>query len=285
MPSRLVLVELVEEVLRLALKRVGPLGAGLHDVGEDEQGETDQDRQHHHELDRDLCSFFHQEFGLEGHKKEPFISPFNERGYQAVKGFARSNYLMKFTRRELTDLLVSWLTISVAFAFVLGRGLLNLAGFVAAFPITLVAVGTGFIFHELAHRQVALRFGAQAAYRAWPVGLVFALFMSLTGFVFAAPGAVYIHGPHITRKQNGLISLAGPAANIGIAIIFFLVSLLVEGSFLQTLSFFTVYINVFLAAFNLLPIYPLDGSKVFAWSRVVWGLIFFPLVFILFFVL
>jgi Zn-dependent protease len=212
-------------------------------------------------------------------------SPFNEALNQAFKGFARSKYLMKFTRRELIDLIVSWLTISVAFAFVLGQGLLNLAGFVAVFPITLVAVGTGFIFHELAHRQVALRFGAQAAYRAWPVGLVFALFMSLTGFVFAAPGAVYIYGPHINRKQNGLISLAGPAANIGIALVFLTVLFLAENSFLAQLAFFTVYVNVFLAAFNLLPVFPLDGSKVFAWSRTVWGLLFFPLVFILLFVL
>ena len=192
---------------------------------------------------------------------------------------------MKFSRKELTDLLVSWLTISAAFALVLSPGFLNLAGFAEVFPITLVAVGTGFIFHELAHRQVALRFGAQAAYRAWPVGLVFALIMSLTGFVFAAPGAVYIYGPHINRRQNGIISLAGPAANVGIALIFFTLFLLVENSFIRQLSFFTVYINLFLAAFNLLPIYPLDGSKVFAWSRTIWVLIFVPLAFILLFVL
>jgi Zn-dependent protease len=191
---------------------------------------------------------------------------------------------MDISRKELTDLIVSWLTISVAFAIVLSPGFLNLSAFAAAFPITLVAVGTGFIFHELAHRQVALRFGAHAAYRAWPVGLIFALLISLGGFIFAAPGAVYIHG-NINRKQNGLISLAGPAANLVIALIAFILLTLIENSFLSQIAFFTMYINIFLAGFNLLPVYPLDGSKVFAWNKGVWALVFLPLAFLYFFIL
>ncbi|MDI6855821.1 MAG: site-2 protease family protein, partial [Candidatus Thermoplasmatota archaeon] len=81
------------------------------------------------------------------------------------------------------------------------------------FPIALLAVATGFLLHELMHKLVAQKYGCWAEYRAFPFGLVLALLMSAAGFVFAAPGAVYIMGS-ITKKENGKISLAGPLINI-----------------------------------------------------------------------
>jgi Zn-dependent protease len=179
---------------------------------------------------------------------------------------------------EIIDLTVSWLTISAAFAFVFSGGLgglLNFGKFFIIFPISTIAVGTGFIFHELAHRQVAIKFGAHAEYRAWNIGLVFALLSAFMGFIFAAPGAVYIYGPHITRKQNGIISLAGPATNIAVAITFLLLSLFLKGSnFIDLIIMLGARINFFLAMFNLIPFGPLDGRKVFIWSPQIWGAFF-----------
>jgi Zn-dependent protease len=188
---------------------------------------------------------------------------------------------------ERNDLIISWLTISLAFALVFSGTILSfkIMDFVSAFPIALVAVGTGFIFHELAHRYVAIKFGAHAKYKAWSAGLIFAIVMALvTGFVFAAPGAVYIYGPHLSRKKNGLISLAGPAANIVIGLGFLALSKIVTASgFIGDVIFYAYAINFFLAAFNLLPINPLDGSKVFAWDPKIWAIFFLPLVFAIFF--
>jgi len=95
------------------------------------------------------------------------------------------------------------------------------------------------------------------------------------GFVFAAPGAVVIytafrdgHGVRqvgLTAKQNAFISAAGPAMNIMIALLF----LPIAG---QNVFFSTVvYINSFLALFNLLPFPPLDGSKIIWYNFLLWG--------------
>lgn len=187
--------------------------------------------------------------------------------------------------REMRDLLISWLTISVAFSLVLSRNFLNVFSFFEAFPIALAGVGTGFILHELAHKYVAIRYGARAEFRAWTIGLAFAIIIPLITFgnlLFAAPGAVYISG-NVSRKQNGIISLAGPLTNILVGIVFLLLSVGAGYGFFYTLFSSVAMINLFLAAFNLIPIFPLDGSKVLAWNAVVWAVFFVPLAFLFFF--
>ncbi|MBI5884715.1 site-2 protease family protein [archaeon] len=181
---------------------------------------------------------------------------------------------------EAKHLVVSWLTISLAFAWAVGGFAFSTIWFYL--PVMLLAVGTGFILHELAHKYVAMHFGAHAEYRMWVNGLILALFMALLlGVVFAAPGAVYIYGPHITRKQNGLISIAGILTNIFIGSIFLLLGL---AGFIPGISFLVMQVNYFLALFNLIPIMPLDGSKVFAWNKGIWAAAFIPLLLVFVFI-
>ena len=54
----------------------------------------------------------------------------------------------------------------------------------------------------------------------WVQGLILAIVTAAFGFVFAAPGAVYIQGEYISKEENGKISIAGPLINIGLAILF-----------------------------------------------------------------
>lgn len=195
-------------------------------------------------------------------------------------------------RREINDLLISWITISIAFAWIQvnvfsPNGATDLAQ--ALIPM-LVAVGTGFVLHELAHKYVAIHYGAHAEFRAWREGLILAIVLAITvGFVFAAPGAVYVLGNRITAKQNGIISLAGPVTNILIALAFGLLLALWHptGGLLFETILAVMQVNLFLAAFNMIPVFPLDGSKVFMWSKGVWlaaiavaaaGVVFFPVV-------
>jgi len=188
-----------------------------------------------------------------------------------------------FSRIEVRDIIVAWLALGLAFSLsvlsrtdLIGGGGFNAASFADYFVLAILTVGPGFVFHELSHKFVARRYGFWAEFRMWPMGLILALMTSLLGFIFAAPGATYISGTNISKAENGKISLAGPMVNIGIAIIFLPLAIFGTG-FLGDLGSFGAYINIFLALFNMLPIGPLDGSKVFKWSFPVWIIVFAPL--------
>ena len=179
--------------------------------------------------------------------------------------------MFKFTSKEIRDLIISFIVIALGFTILYSNG--DYSHFTLIFPVVMIGVGAGFIFHELGHKFVAMHYGYYAEYELWPTGLVIALVSSFFGFIFAAPGAVVIYSNGMEEKTNGIISIAGPIVNIVLGLIFFLILGLL-GDFVYTEMGAIIYlicmlgtrINFFLAAFNLLPIPPLDGSKVISWS-------------------
>ena len=187
--------------------------------------------------------------------------------------------MFRFTGKEIRDLIISFIVIALGFTILYSNG--DYSHVTLIFPVVMIGVGAGFIFHELGHKFVAMHYGYYAEYELWPTGLLIALVSSFFGFIFAAPGAVVIYSNGMEKKTNGLISIAGPIVNIILGLIFFLIwgSL---GDFIYTETGAIVYlicvlgtrINFFLAAFNLLPIPPLDGSKVMSWSVPVWLITF-----------
>lgn len=192
---------------------------------------------------------------------------------------------LEFSGKELVDLAAAWVALSVAFALLLDpvhTGTVPVSAFVSTVAVSVVTVGVGFLLHELAHKVVAVRFGQIAEFRA-DYGMLFLAIMSaLVGFLFAAPGAVY-HRGRITARQNGLISVAGPVTNLGLAALFFPLlfapAVLGDGgvsSVLREAGHLGVLINVFLAAFNMLPYGPLDGKSVWRWSKLVFVAVFVP---------
>lgn len=181
-----------------------------------------------------------------------------------------------FSKVEITQILISVAALTAAFTIVLMGGVFGDIGkyttldWIFALGVSAVVSVTGFLLHELAHKFVAQHYGAWAEFRMYPTGLLFAVVFAFLGFLFAAPGAVYIQG-RINRKQNGLISIAGPVTNIAFGTIFIGLWLIFPDMGIWSFAFNLIgVLSLFLAGFNLIPLGPLDGKKVLYWNPVAW---------------
>lgn len=186
---------------------------------------------------------------------------------------------MRVEREEAFEIIVSVLALSLALSFATAGLNIEPSRFLFLMAMYVLTVGSGFVLHELAHKYFGIKYGAKARFRAWPLGLAFALGLAIIpqifGFrlpLFIAPGAVYIYAMrHISLRENGIISLAGPAMNWLLSGVFFAVFALFFGNpIIETVALQGAWINMGLAMFNLLPVYPLDGSKVLAWNWKIW---------------
>jgi len=109
---------------------------------------------------------------------------------------------MTFSPREQVDILKAWLALTLMFVFVVHRGFTFNPQIIGKY---FFVIGLGFVLHELAHKLVAQRYGFWAEFRSDDRLLMMSLAMAyLTGFFFAAPGAVWWHGPASQRSGHDL---------------------------------------------------------------------------------
>jgi Zn-dependent protease len=186
------------------------------------------------------------------------------------------------------ELLKAWAGTTLAFAIaqVGGPRILSL-NFLIFLVISGIVCGLGFVLHELAHRIVARRYGAEAHFIANNAWLLISIVVAFAGFFIAAPGAVW-HRGYLTERQGGLIALAGPATNLVFALLFLLALpvLALAGLTASETAFagINVYnlffilcligykLNAFIGLFNMIPAGPFDGAKVLAWSPLYFGI-------------
>lgn len=139
-------------------------------------------------------------------------------------------------------------------------------------PGLLVAIS----FHELAHGYVAYLLGdntAKARGRLTldplahidPIGFLMLIFV---GFGWAKPVPVDYRNLKRRKRDVILVSIAGSATNFILAIVFALIMALTvkfgASTMVSRIFFYAIQYNLVLGLFNMIPVPPLDGSKVLA---------------------
>lgn len=148
------------------------------------------------------------------------------------------------------------------------------------FIVTIIILIMSVVLHELAHGYAAELLGdptprLQGRLTVNPLkhleffgSFVVPLITSMAGLAFGWAKPVQWNPYNVKNKRWGelIISIAGPLSNVLIAIVFGMTLRLfhevLPTPFMQ-ISYYIVTINIVLAVFNLIPIPPLDGSKVF----------------------
>ena len=159
----------------------------------------------------------------------------------------------------------------------------SITNFLAALPVWAIPVLLAITLHEAAHGYVAYLLGDNTAKQAGRVSfnplvhidmfgtvILPLLLLYLGGFIFgyAKPVPVTVNNLRNPRRDMILVAAAGPAANIILAIVgAVLVPLILilpefAGSWLARNISNLILLNCLLAVLNMLPLPPLDGSKV-----------------------
>jgi len=187
----------------------------------------------------------------------------------------------KFTPLELRSLAIATLVVAFIISFTEwgAEGFSISSGLFNYFNAILI-VALSFLVHISVQRIWALGTGYRLEWKMWSFGLIFGLivaFLTNGAFWVILPGGFIVHhmAGHrlgwfrygINYWAVGLIAVTGIVGTIFLAAIFKAVSGLVINSLIQKVIMF----NIVYAVYSVLPIPPMDGSKTFFGSRMLYA--------------
>ena len=191
------------------------------------------------------------------------------------------------TYEELYNIVVSVLVVALIFAY----NFRDPATTFGAYPQAFVAVAVVVLMYIAAQKFMARRLNCVAFYELWLPGLIVSMLLMIIGLkpiilVGTVSLASYKLGrfgfksTHMTMTEIGWIGAIGPSVAILLAALF---KMLAAGPIVGVSSTFSYMATVsgIIAFFNLLPIKPLDGSKVVLWDPIIWIFMLFMLMLIL----
>jgi Zn-dependent protease len=151
---------------------------------------------------------------------------------------------------------------------------INIPALVIGFLVLLLSLTV----HEAAHAWTAMRLGDDTARRLGrvslnpivhidPIGTLLLPLIAMasgSGMIFgwAKPTPVNVRNLRHPRRDNVLVTIAGPASNLVLASIAAIIYRRLPSGLGSIIAFEAMSLNVLLAVFNMLPIPPLDGGQV-----------------------
>ncbi len=187
-----------------------------------------------------------------------------------------------FSPEEIRGLIITILAIAFMFSFRdWGEKEFNfIVGIRNLFDAVLI-VGLSLLVHESTHRIAGLQIGFRVEYQAWFVGLIIGVILTFITqgvfWFFIAPGGILLH--HLAQHRLGYFRYGiNMWAQAGICFWGILVTLLLASFFKamlllmpnNVLLYKAMVFNIVLAIFSLLPIPPLDGSRIMFGSTGLW---------------